>query len=68
MFLSGSALKNGMFLVLCELHRLDQNDKGGKEWRSHFYEANVDRRVSKRIKKETIKCVCMLAKCDGIVC
>lgn len=43
MLLRGSVLKNGMFLVFCELHVLDQNDKGGQEWKSHFYEANVDR-------------------------
>lgn len=67
MFLRGSVLRNGMFLVFCELRVLDQNDKGGQEWKSHFYEVNVDR-VSETIKKKTIKCVHMLAKCDGIVC
>lgn len=47
MFLRSSALKSGMFLVFCELHRLDQNDEGGQEW-SHFYDANVDRKVGER--------------------
>lgn len=27
-FLSGDASKDGTFLVLCELHRLDQNNEG----------------------------------------
>lgn len=72
MFLRGSALKSWMFLVFCELHRLDQNDKGGQEW-SHFYDANVDRKVGERNNQVCVHACkmwwhCLLAREKGVWC